>query len=171
MASSHAPPPAPDPATIIALENQYNRTNTVNPFGSSTYSPGANGHETQTISPNSQTQGAIDRAFAAASTPYTKEYVPQGMDQLTSAILGKVGSHYGIGGQGQSPLNTNLKQGMQGAPAPQGMPNMPMLQPPGGMGQQQMPQAGSANLGQLAGTMANRGIAPQQNTMPIGGGF
>lgn len=116
------PPAAPDPSTILGLENQYNRYNTVTPFGGTTWSTGANGHETQTTSLSPQMQGAMDRAFAAAETPYTKEYIPQGMDQLASGILGRVGSRYGLSGAN---LNTNLQQQKpaqgQSPQAPQGM--------------------------------------------------
>jgi hypothetical protein len=83
-------------------------------------------------------QGSIDRAFAASETPLQREYIPQGMDQLTQAILGRVGARYGLGSAnpnnptlgfgstaGGAPtqgaggqLNTNLKQQQQPSPAP-----------------------------------------------------
>jgi hypothetical protein len=69
-------------------------------------------------------QGAIDRAFAASETPFTKQYIPQGMDQLTSAILGRVGKRYDLTGD---QLNTNMKQQYQPPP------EVPSTQP---MGQQ-----------------------------------
>lgn len=117
MASnSQKQPTAPDPATILGLENQYNHYNQSNPFGSSTWSQGPNGHETLTTSANPQTQAAIDRAFGDAATPYQKEYVPQGMDQLTQAILGKVAGNYGV-----KDVNTNMKPQGQGMSPPQGM--------------------------------------------------
>jgi hypothetical protein len=98
-------------------------------------------------------QGSIDRAFTASETPLQHEYIPQGMDQLTQAILGRVGARYGLGSAnpnnptlgfgstiGGAPthgaggqLNTNLKQQQQPAPTP----NLSDMQVRGG---QQMPQ-------------------------------
>jgi hypothetical protein len=117
---------------------------------------GANGHETNNITANPQTQGAIDRAFSAASTPYQKEYVPQGMDQLTSAILGKVGARYGLNGGNPSSLNTNMKQQPQslGGQSPTGIP-------PGAGG---IPPGGPASFGGLSSMM--QGMQP-----PQGGGM
>jgi|ERR1043166_3759258 hypothetical protein len=174
--STSKPPPAPDPKEIIGLENQYNRYNTSNPFGSTNWSTGANGHETQTTTISPEMQQAMDRAFAASATPYTKEYVPQGMDQLTSAILGKVGKNYGVSGlntnlksQGQSPPSANipgqLNGGGMGSPmqmhsamAPQGGPMGSPMQ----MGAQQMspPQSGP-----------NAAYAPFQQYMQHQGNF
>jgi hypothetical protein len=107
------PPPAPDPAQVIALQSQYNRFNSNGPFGSQRWSTDENGHETLNTEVSPQMQGAIDRAFGAAETPFTKQYIPQGMDQLSSAILGRVGERYGLKGD---QLNTNLKQQQQAPP-------------------------------------------------------
>lgn len=164
--SAGKPPPAPDPTKIIDLENKYNRTNSVNPFGTSMWSTDANGHETNTVTAAPRTQSAIDRAYSAAETPYQKEYVPQGMDQLTSAILGKVGNRYGLGGQGQPALNTNMKQQGQGAPPPniqqpgQGDMNSQIFaaQQQGGQG---------SGLGGMAGMMGGPQGSGQANLSPI----
>lgn len=149
------PPPAPDPTKIIELENKYNRTNTINPFGTSMWSTDANGHETNTTTAAPRTQGAIDRAYSAAETPYQKEYVPQGMDQLTSAILGKVGNRYGLGGQGQPAMNTNLKQ--QG----QSPPPMGFQQPGGGMNDQMYAAQQQGGQGSALGGMSGMLGGPQ----------
>jgi hypothetical protein len=147
------PPPAPDPQQIIALQSQYNRYNQNGPFGSTTWTKDPNGHETQNITPSARMQGSIDRAFDAAETPLQREYIPQGMDQLASAILGRVGARYGLGSanpnnpmlgfgstMGGAPthgvggqFNTNLKPQQQSAPAP----NFGAMQIHGG---QQIPQ-------------------------------
>lgn len=157
------PPPAPDPATIIGLENKYNRYNSANPFGTSQWSTDANGHETQTTTANPRTQSAIDRAFSAAETPYQKEYVPQGMDQLTSAILGKVGKRYNLGGQGQPGLNTNLKPQQQ-TPPPMQMPQQGGMADPSQMGAMS-PNLGIAALNRMPQQgMQGGAMAPQQQT-------
>ena len=147
------PPPAPDPQQIIALQSQYNRYNQNGPFGSTTWTKDPNGHETQNITPSERMQGSIDRAFDAAETPLQREYIPQGMDQLASAILGRVGARYGLGSAnpnnptlgwgsaaGGAPthgaggaFNTNLKQQMQSAPQPHGLGGMQIHN--GGSGQ------------------------------------
>lgn len=110
------PPPAPDPQRIIELQNQYNRYNTVNPFGSSYWSKDQNGHETVTTTPSEQMQAAIDRAFALSATPSQKLYIPQGMDQLASAIMGRVGARYGLGSGNAN--NPTIGFGMQGGNTP-----------------------------------------------------
>lgn len=175
MSSPGKPPKAPDPQQMIELQNQYNRYNQSSPFGSTSWSSGGpGGHETQTTTPSDQMQGSIDRAFQLSATPSTQMYVPQGMDQLASGVLGKVGSHYGMGGQGQSPLNTNLKQPYQAPPQmQQGMAQMPNLNgmqggAPGTLGSMGgMPQGGSP-MGQLGGQFGNQtsmggmgGMSPQ----------
>lgn len=110
------PPPAPDPQRIIELQNQFNRTNTVNPFGSSYWSKDQNGHETVTTTPSEQMQAAINRAFALSATPSQKLYVPQGMDQLASAIMGRVGARYGLGNGNAN--NPTIGFGAQGGNTP-----------------------------------------------------
>jgi hypothetical protein len=134
MSSPGKPPKAPDPQQIIELQNKYNRYGQTSPFGSVSWSTDpVSGHEVQNMKPSDQMQGAIDRAFQLSATPSTPMYVPQGMDQLASGVLSKVGGHYGLGGQGQGALNTNLKQPYSAPPQPQlqsgmvnGMPNIDM---------------------------------------------
>jgi hypothetical protein len=136
------------------LQSQYNRYNSSNPFGSSSWSTDPNGHETLTQAPNERTQSAIDRAFTSAETPYQQEYIPQGMNQLASAIMGRVGARYGLGdanpnnpsiwadhgaaqgGQGGA-LNTNLKQQQQ-SPPPPNLGNVNITQPSPPMQQRTM---------------------------------
>ena len=159
------PPDAPDPERILQLQNQYNRYGQSNPFGSQQWTEGEDGRQTLNTTASPQMQGAIDRAFAASATPYQKQYIPQGMDQLSSAILGKVGKRYGLEGDA---LNTNMKQqqqpapqpnmqalqhSMQGSPQMGGMPQMGSMQQvlqalQGGMGGQQ-PPAPRPQFGQL----------------------
>lgn len=141
------PPSAPDPNLIIPLQSQYNRYNTSGPFGSQSWqSGGPGGHESLNTTLSPQMQGAVDRAFSASAMPLQREYVPQGMDQLASAILGRVGGHYGLQG---SALNTNLQQQKPQQMSPQapqqgmpgmggGMPNMGFNQTPGFTNPQQM---------------------------------
>ena len=154
--SAGKPPAAPDPSTILALQNQYNRSNSVSPFGSQSWSSsGPGGHETLTTELSPQMQAAMNRAFTAAETPYQKEYIPQGLDQLTSGILGRVGQRYGLSGSG---LDTNLQhqKPAQGAPqAPMGMgggiPSQLALQGnPGAMG---------GGIGALGGGMGMGGMS------------
>lgn len=163
------PPQAPDPSQIISLQNQYNRNNTVGPYGSSTWSPGGpGGHETQTIKPSDQMQGAMDRAFQMSAQPFQRQYAPQGVDQLSSALLKQVGSHYGLQG---GALNTNLQQQKPQSQSPmspgggQGMPNM-QFNAPGGMGPAQgMPGMSNSGGNQLGGQLGAMGGMGLQNGM------
>ena len=61
-------------------------------------------------------QAAIDRAFALSAKPSQQLYVPQGMDQLASAILGRVGARYGLGNANAN--NTTIGFGAQGGNSP-----------------------------------------------------
>ena len=110
------PPPAPDPQLLMELQNKYNRYNQSNPFGTSSWSTDANGHETLTTTPNSQMQAVIDRTFKLAGTPSQQMYVPQGMDQLAGAIMGRVGARYGLGGGNAN--NPTIGFGAQGGNSP-----------------------------------------------------
>lgn len=157
--STSKPPPAPDPQQIIALENQYNRYNTSNPFGTSSWtSGGPGGHETQTQTLSPQMQQALDGAFNASQTPLTKAYVPQGMDQIASAIMGKVGSHYGVDN-----VNTNLKSQGQSPPSA----NMPGQISGGQMGNPQQMQAAMGGFhGGRMGMPQQMGQSPPQMGSP-----
>lgn len=108
------PPPAPDPAQIIALQSQYNRYNQKNPFGEASWSTDPNGHETLTTTPSERTQGAIDRAFASSETPFERLQIAPGLGQLAEAIMGRVGSRYGLGDA--NPNNPTLGYGMNTQP-------------------------------------------------------
>lgn len=162
-ASAGKPPAAPDPNVIIPLESQYNRFNSSGPFGSQTWSSGGpGGHETLNTTLDPRMSAAVDRAFNAAATPYQKEYIPTGMDQLTSAVLGRVGSKYGLSGNA---LDTNLqhqKPQSQSPMPPQGMPAMGAGMPnlsynaPGAPGPAQ--QMGAIAPGQAAGLIGQMGM-------------
>lgn len=160
--SAGKPPAAPDPSTILALQNQYNRSNSVGPFGSQSWSSGGpGGHETMTTNLSPQMQGAMDRAFSAAATPYQKEYIPQGADQLTSAILGRVGSRYGLSG---SSFDTNLQhqKGQQQSPMPpQGMgPGLGSGQNDAAIaGMHMQPSPLGVSLGQMGGSQLPPGFS------------
>lgn len=110
------PPPAPDPERLIQLQTEYNRYNQSNPFGTSTWSTDANGHETLTTTPSARAQGAIDRAFTSAETPYQRMEVAPGLSQLAEAIMGRVGAQYGLGTA--NPNNPTIGFGMQNSGAP-----------------------------------------------------
>jgi hypothetical protein len=182
MSSPGKPPKAPDPQQIIELQNKYNRYGINSPFGQVGWSTDpTSGHEVQNITPSDQMQGAIDRAFQLSATPSTPMYVPQGLDQLASGVLGKVGSKYGLTGNN---LNTNLKQPYsappQGQAMQQGSVNMPNLASmqggaPGMFGQ--MTNSGGNQLGGGApGTFgqmqAQQGLAVMPgNYNGVGGSF
>lgn len=160
-ASVGKPPAAPDPNTVLALQNQYNRSNSVGPFGSQTWSTnGPGGHETLTTSLSPDMQNAANRAFAAAATPYQKEYVPQGMDQLASAILGRVGGRYGLSG---SNLNTNFQQ----QKAPQGQSPQPPMMAGMGLQTQGSPMQGLGVMGGMQ--QPSGGPTPQGGPTALGG--
>lgn len=129
------PPQAPDPNVIIPLESQYNRWNSSGPFGSQSWSSGGpGGHETLTTNLSPQMQGAVDRAFQASQAQLTPKYIPQGLDQLASAMLGRIGSRYGLSGNG---LNTNLQ-----AQKPQSQSPLPPTMGGGMMTTNQPPSMG-----------------------------
>lgn len=148
MASAGSPPKAPDPATVIAAQEQANRYNTQNPFGSTSWADnGPGGHATQTTQLSPQMQAMMNQAFSSAGAPRQQMSDPfgGGMSQLASAIMGNVGKRYGLSGdqfhstaagKGGQPPQTPL-----GA-MPGGMPNMPGSPQGGGLGNPQMMPAG-----------------------------
>lgn len=168
MSSPGKPPKAPDPQQIIELQNKYNRYGINSPFGNVSWTTDpTSGHEVQNVTPSDQMQGAIDRAFQLSATPSTPMYVPQGMDQLASGVLSKVGSHYGLGGAGQGALNTNLKQPYSAPPQPQtqsGMVNgMPQVANIHGGAPGTIASMQSSGMGnQLGGSYNTMGQANQQ---------
>lgn len=160
------PPPAPDPAQIIALQSQYNRYNQSNPFGTASWSTDPNGHETLTTTPSERTQGAIDRAFTAAETPYQRMDTPTGLGQLAEAMLGRVGARYGLGSA--NPNNPTLGFGMQDSGAPtQGAGGAFDTNMKAGQQSPPPPQLGGRPMGGPMMQRPNTGMPP--STMTYGG--
>lgn len=137
MASAGSPPSAPDPNQVIQAQERANHYNASNPFGSATWSTGADGRDTLTQSYSPGVQQMYQQALTSASTPRQQMLVPEGMSQLASAILGRVGARYGLGsgnannptipGQAAFPhggggaLNTNMSKGGAAPPQTGGM--------------------------------------------------
>lgn len=182
MSQNSKPPAAPDPRLVIQAQEQANHYNQSNPFGSATWSKGPDGQNTLTQSYSPQMQAALDRSFELSQRDSQKQYIPQGLSDLSSAVLGKVGQKYGLTpGQG---FDTNMKNPYQAPPqANPGLVNgMGMGQPQGGpMGQASaMPMAngmpmpgGMGNVhnsggNQLGGSMAPwfSQLAPTQQPPP-----
>lgn len=93
------PPKAPDPQMLIDAQNQANRVNQIGPYGSSTYSEDENGRATQTntLSPELQQVYVRLLGMAGKEPEQAQKYqAPQGFDQLTQAVGGKVGERYGL---------------------------------------------------------------------------
>lgn len=167
MASAGSPPAAPDPNTLIQAQEQANRYNTSNPFGSTSWSDnGPGGHATMTQSMSPQMQAMMNQAFTAAGTPRQQMQTPEGLSQLTSAILGKVGARYGLG---TGNANNATIPGMENFPHGGGgalntnmsaKSNAPPQQPMGGM-------PGGAQMPQLGGGMQSPGMGGDPSTMPL----
>lgn len=184
MASAGSPPSAPDPNQVIQAQERANHYNASNPFGSATWSTGADGRDTLNQSYSPGVQRMYDQALTAASTPRQQMQVPEGMSQLASAILGRVGARYGLGsgnannptipGQANFPhggggaLNTNMSKG--GAAPPQtgmGTPGGPS--PMDQLSLQGNPGAQQGQMGGLASGLGGGGMGLQtgigQNTL------
>lgn len=188
MASAGSPPAAPDPQTVINAQERANHYNASNPFGSATWSTGADGRDTLTQSYSPGVQQMYNQALTSAATPRQQMQVPEGMSQLASAILGRVGARYGLGsgnannptipGQANFPhggggaLNTNMSKGGAAPPATGGMSGMGLQTQPspmqGGMGQmglQADPNAQGGGMGSLGG-MQGMGLGGLSGGMP-----
>lgn len=157
MASAGKPPSAPDPRLVIQAQEQANHYNQTNPFGSATWSKGPDGQSSLNQSYSPQMQQAVDRAFTLSQKDPTPQYVPQGLSELSSAVLGKVGSKYGLTpGQG---FDTNMKNAYK--PPPQ-------IQP----GQVNGQQFGQGMAPPQGGPMGQASSMPSMGGgMPQGGGF
>lgn len=168
MASAGSPPKAPDPNTVIRAQENANHFNTSNPFGSASWAAGPDGRDTLTQSMSPQMQAMMDQAFASAGAPRQQMQVPEGMNQLASAILGRVGARYGLGngnannptipGQANFPhggggaLNTNMAKSNAAPPSPgMGTPGGPS--PMDQLSLQGNPGAMQGQMGALGGSM------------------
>lgn len=92
-------PKAPDPQTVIDAQTRANRVNQIGPYGSSMYSTDDKGNATQTSTMSPELQAIYQRVLgmSAKEPEQAQKYeAPQGFDQLTSAIGGKVGQRYGL---------------------------------------------------------------------------
>ena len=190
MASAGAPPKAPDPNTVIQAQENANHYNASNPFGTASWARGADGRDTLTQSMSPTMQALMNQATSSAMTPRQQMQIPEGMSQLSSAILGRVGARYGLGtgnannptipGQAGFPhggggaLNTNM--GKSGAPPPAtGGSPMDQLSLQGNPGAAQGQMGGMGGLmggsasnpsGQLSGTLPlQQSIAAMQQSL------
>jgi hypothetical protein len=78
----------PDPLEII----REGRTNSVGPFGSSTW----NGRtQTTTLSP--QMQGAFDQLMQVSQRPMERVELPDYLGDIGAGVASRVGSRYGVG--------------------------------------------------------------------------
>lgn len=181
MASAGSPPSAPDPNQVIQAQERANHFNASNPFGSATWSTGPDGRDTLTQSYSPGVQHMYDQALASASAPRQQMQVPEGMSQLASAILGRVGARYGLGtgnannptipGQANFPhggggaLNTNMSKGGAAPPTTQGMGTPGGPSPMDQLTLQGNPGAMQGQMGSLGGMMG----APQGGPTGMGG--
>lgn len=163
MASAGKPPKAPDPRLVIQAQEQANHYNQTNPYGSATWSKDPSGNSTLNQSFSPRMQAADDRAFQLSQKDFTPQYVPQGLNDLSSAVLSKVGSKYGLTpGQG---FDTNMKNHYQPPPSIQ----------PGQLNGQGMPPPSTGPMGQASsmpmqgGGMPGMGMPPPQSG--AGGGM
>lgn len=172
MASAGKPPKAPDPRLVIQAQEQANHYNQTNPFGSATWQKGPDGQNTLSQQYSPQMQQAVDRAFTLSQKDPTPQYIPQGLSELSSAVLGKVGSKYGLTpGQG---FDTNMKNAYKPPPQIQpgqlnGMPQSPSTGP---MGQaSSMPMQSGMPMGSVGGGMPSpQGFGSAMGALQGGGG-
>jgi len=168
MASAGSPPKAPDPNTVIQAQENANHFNASNPFGTASWARDASGRDTLTQSMSPQMQAMMNQAITSAQTPRQEMQVPEGMSQLASAILGRVGARYGLGsgnannptipGQANFPhggggaLNTNMSKG-GAAPPPTGMGTPSGPSPLDQVNLQGSPGAQGGQMGSMDGLM------------------
>lgn len=86
---------APDPMQLIRMQEQYNRVNTSNPFGSQSYGTGADGRTTFTTTLSPQMQALVDRGMGLAGRDMQRYQAPQGMEGLIQALMSRVGNRAG----------------------------------------------------------------------------
>ena len=113
---STKPPKAPDPQTIIDAQTRANRVNQIGPYGSSTYSTDENGQATQTNQLSPELQAVYQRMLGmSAEKPQQAQMYkpPEGFDQLTSAIGGKVGQRYGLDSGSAKPSQQPMQKPME----------------------------------------------------------
>ena len=184
MASAGSPPKAPDPNQVIQAQENANHYNTSNPFGSATWSRGADGRDSLNQSMSPQMQAMMNQAFSSAAAPRQQIQIPEGMSPLAQAIFSRVGARYGIGnGNANNPTipgQANFPHGGSGtgqavslkggaAPPPTGMGTpggpspMDQLQLQGNPGAQQGQMGGLGGLmGMQQGGMSGNPLSAMQ---------
>ena len=110
MASSPSAPKPIDPNTVIAAQEQANRTNRITPFGSQTYD--AQGNLTTSLPQGTQT--AFNNVSNLAGNQQQLLQQPQGIGNLQQSIMNNIASRY------SPPQGGGQKQGQQSMP-PMGM--------------------------------------------------
>lgn len=119
--SGPSPPPAPDPSQLIQQQAQANRVNETNPFGSSTYSQGADGTwgRTTTLNPMLQQQLAGQQSLGANAASGANSLFPGAMSNLSQPF------NYSGVPQWQNAVGVGGLQDYM--PQQQGGPHNPML--------------------------------------------
>lgn len=82
-------PEAIDPLEIIRTQAAYNRTNQVNPFGSTTWSGDENSGFTQTQALNPQMQAGLDRVMGRMTNDSPGYQRPEQMGQMLQSLMNK----------------------------------------------------------------------------------
>lgn len=154
----------PDPKELIALQAEYNRVNVDTPFGSQTYTPGADGRSTTLktdIGPEGQQ--LVGRGVGLGMTDSNRMSVDPRMNQLAGGLLEKVGKRFGmdLGGSLQLAPEANMPQAkpqQQVQPTPGPTTAMP-VGPGTGFG---APAGGIPRVGGGSGGFSPSMVSPSQ---------
>ena len=123
-------PSAKDLRPLLDLQAQYNRVGVQTPFGSQNYRTNPDGTQTLVTTLGPQGQKLVDRSMGLAMTDSQQMQVPQQVNDIASALAGRVGNRLGVQGGGQ-PMQLSGQQ-----KPPQGQ------QPPPMNGGNQQPMGG-----------------------------
>jgi hypothetical protein len=116
---------------LLQLQDKYNRVGVETPFGAQNYRTNPDGTRTLVTSLGPQGQQLVDRSMGLAMTDSEQMHVPQQMNDIASALAGRVGGRFGIQTGGPMQIGTGQAQ-----KPPQGQQPPPMSQQHTGGNQQ-----------------------------------
>lgn len=124
-------PDMPDPLELIRLQSEVNRVNVDTPFGSQNYVAGPNGSTTLRTDIGPMGQALVGRGVGLGMTDSARHNVDPRMNELAGALLGRVGSRFGmdLGGAMQLSPNAAMPPAKPAPSGPQPGPNLPQAGP------------------------------------------
>lgn len=86
--------PVVNPADVIRANEEVNRVGVSNPFGSQTYTTGANGQRMLNTSISPEMQALLTQQMNQAQRPASQYQLPQGQNQLLADSMNRMRARF-----------------------------------------------------------------------------